>query len=608
MTIKQMTLESLSNELLIELFELLNGIDVLRSFRGLNTRFNSLLLIYFRTYRVDLRSISKENFTLFCQTYLPLIINQIIHLRLSDDDDTPRQYFHLLSAGFKLNQFNRLRSLTFDNISSDPMINLFFFCDLSRLYQLTHLKFINCRISELEKQPAQDIIDRIWSLPKLTYCYWDLNYEEDDRPSSRQFIPSPKNLSVEKLALYEVCSQRVMINLFQLLPNINHLKVDMFSIKFTGHDWKQIIVKYLPQLKVFQLKMDFSFYRFINDQDNEEQVEQYLATYRTPFWIEHHQWFIRCHWRLWMASLCICIYTLPYKFDYFPVISNAYDSKTISTCPYEKYFSYDSVQQVSYSSSLFEDDTWSYIQLNNIRILHLQLPIDHHFFSIVPNIEHLHLLVVDIPERNDHLQLQALLDRALNLHFLVFNSWDTLEMPPYQLASASVRRLDLQGVNQSRHRHSYDLKQCMELSQSSLAIHCRVHHQNSTYSIGISLKYLIFKYEISTSVFASEIQLGDHLQLVNQDEIIPEKIIQIDEIISQDFSAPLTPSSTNIVNNLVSSNYAEARNHHLAHLVMQPHRLWRFILGLKQIIQTDFDWYISILYYFPHKTRLLHIL
>ncbi|CAF3935387.1 unnamed protein product [Rotaria sp. Silwood1] len=134
------------------------------------------------------------------------------------------------------------------------------------------------------------------------------------------------------------------------------------------------------------------------------------------------------------------------------------------------------------------------------------------------------------------------------------------------------------------------------------------HHQNSTYSIGISLKYLIFKYEISTSVFASEIQLGDHLQLVNQDEIIPEKIIQIDEIISQDFSAPLTPSSTNIVNNLVSSNYAEARNHHLAHLVMQPHRLWRFILGLKQIIQTDFDWYISILYYFPHKTRLLHIL
>ncbi|CAF3771269.1 unnamed protein product [Rotaria sp. Silwood1] len=525
MTIKQMTLESLSNELLIELFELLNGIDVLRSFRGLNTRFNSLLLIYFRTYRVDLRSISKENFTLFCQTYLPLIINQIIHLRLSDDDDTPRQYFHLLSAGFKLNQFNRLRSLTFDNISSDPMINLFFFCDLSRLYQLTHLKFINCRISELEKQPAQDIIDRIWSLPKLTYCYWDLkfdctsyfciptiistslhyliirqnfwsshqfasllektpnllkfslslnSYEEDDRPSSRQFISSPKNLSVEKLALYEVCSQRVMINLFQLLPNINHLKVDMFSIKFTGHDWKQIIVKYLPQLKVFQLKMDFSFYRFINDQDNEEQVEQYLATYRTPFWIEHHQWFIRCHWRLWMASLCICIYTLPYKFDYFPVISNAYDSKTISTCPYEKYFSYDSVQQVSYSSSLFEDDTWSYIQLNNIRILHLQLPIDHHFFSIVPNIEHLHLLVVDIPERNDHLQLQALLDRALNLHFLVFNSWDTLEMPPYQLTSASVRRLDLQGVNQSRHRHSYDLKQCMELSQSSLAIHCRV--------------------------------------------------------------------------------------------------------------------------------------
>ncbi len=36
--------------------------------------------------------------------------------------------------------------------------------------------------------------------------------------------------------------------------------------------------------------------------------------------------------------------------------------------------------------------------------------------------------------------------------------------------------------------------------------------------------------------------------------------IEIDEIISQGFSASLIRSSTIVVNNLVSSNYAEARN------------------------------------------------
>jgi hypothetical protein len=37
------------------------------------------------------------------------------------------------------------------------------------------------------------------------------------------------------------------------------------------------------------------------------------------------------------------------------------------------------------------------------------------------------------------------------------------------------------------------------------------------------------------------------------------------------FSVPLTYSGTIVVNNLVSSKYAEVRNHHLAHLVMQPY-------------------------------------
>ena len=132
-------------------------------------------------------------------------------------------------------------------------------------------------------------------------------------------------------------------------------------------------------------------------------------------------------------------------------------------------------------------------------------------------------------------------------------------------------------------------------------------NQNSTHSIEISSKHLIFKYGILNPVFSSEIQLGDHLQLVDQFQIISGKVIKIDEILSQGFSAPLTRSGTIVVNNLVCSNYAEARNHHLAHLAMQPYRWWRTISGPKHNVETDLNWYFSILYDFADRTGLLHI-
>ena len=91
-------------------------------------------------------------------------------------------------------------------------------------------------------------------------------------------------------------------------------------------------------------------------------------------------------------------------------------------------------------------------------------------------------------------------------------------------------------------------------------------------------------------------------------EILPGKVIRIEEIISQGFSAPLTRSGTIVVNHLVSSNYAEARNHHLAHLGMQPYRWWRNIFGRKQVVTADLNWYTSVLYDFADKTGLLHIL
>jgi hypothetical protein len=34
----------------------------------------------------------------------------------------------------------------------------------------------------------------------------------------------------------------------------------------------------------------------LNKKDKEVQLNEIIETYRTKFWIDEHQWFVRCHW------------------------------------------------------------------------------------------------------------------------------------------------------------------------------------------------------------------------------------------------------------------------------------------------------------------------
>jgi hypothetical protein len=73
-----MHLESLSNELLLD----------------------HLLLIHFRTYRFDFRSICKRDFDMTCQYYLPFLVDRLISFNLFNDDDSPNPPQKLLSYSF----------------------------------------------------------------------------------------------------------------------------------------------------------------------------------------------------------------------------------------------------------------------------------------------------------------------------------------------------------------------------------------------------------------------------------------------------------------------------------------------------------------------------
>ena len=82
-----LNIESLANELLLDLFEYISSVDLLHAFYGLNNRFDKLLHDHLQTHSLDFRSTSKTNFRLICQQYLPTFANSIYSIYLSDDDN-----------------------------------------------------------------------------------------------------------------------------------------------------------------------------------------------------------------------------------------------------------------------------------------------------------------------------------------------------------------------------------------------------------------------------------------------------------------------------------------------------------------------------------------
>ena len=94
-------LKQLTNELLLELFEYFTVDHILRAFQSLNSRFDDFLFNHLRNSRhFDLRSISTRGFNIVCQQYLPPLVDQIISLCLSNDDERPQQLELFLSHSF----------------------------------------------------------------------------------------------------------------------------------------------------------------------------------------------------------------------------------------------------------------------------------------------------------------------------------------------------------------------------------------------------------------------------------------------------------------------------------------------------------------------------
>ena len=106
---------------------------------------------------------------------------------------------------------------------------------------------------------------------------------------------------------------RGTITMLQNMPNLTSLTLQTGKHHTNGHTWRQFILDYLPNLKKFQFLM---FY----DGNNEKEIDEMLDSYRTPFWLVDHQWFVRCQWEVYINTVSIYLYTLPYAFHLYKSI------------------------------------------------------------------------------------------------------------------------------------------------------------------------------------------------------------------------------------------------------------------------------------------------
>ncbi|CAF4351465.1 unnamed protein product, partial [Adineta steineri] len=182
---------------------------------------------------------------IICKKYLPLFNHQILSLRLSDDDNTPQQISLFLSYGLQLQRFTHLQTISLSHIHSSCILNKLL-TDCLYLPSLTHFTLTNCRIS-IDQISTDHLYNQIWSLPKLTYCYIDINF------SDRNYFPKPTIISTSLKSLHIPnisCDFNELIHLFQVTPNLQYV-----SIVFTDYtDEYDLSLFYLP---ITRLKLSF---------------------------------------------------------------------------------------------------------------------------------------------------------------------------------------------------------------------------------------------------------------------------------------------------------------------------------------------------------------
>ena len=476
-------LEILPNELLLYIFKYSNCVHLIHTFFGLNARFDHLLYIHLRDHSLNFQSIQKEDFDIIYQKHLPLLSDYIISLHLPSDDETPNLCEHFLSHRFTLDRFINLKSLSLYHVDSPDTIKAII-RQCGRLLDLNRLTLIDCRADYWTTRISINMINDIWRFRKLTHCTIN-DIKLDDKCLSEisvisssieylfiagvkgdinsldclfKFTPQLRRLTMKDTDQMKKSHHRVvvlplisfktligdghlLIDLLQCMSNLYYLTLESFDILMNGHDWEKLIVNYVAKLKVFRLKMTNSF----KYNDNiYEKTDVLVDSFRTDFWVEQHQWYVRCDCYYSNQRTVGTLYTLPYTLNEYSYLNCLYskstkpDDEDIFSCSRVEYSGKKNIIDDSFHNpSLIKSAP------SNILRFKVTFPFRDFFDSYNVSSNGLTSLTVELNNVMDYHQLQRLLNQMHNLYSLKLDSFGGSPKGIFKLTSSSVRRLDL---------------------------------------------------------------------------------------------------------------------------------------------------------------------
>ena len=549
-----MNFESLANELLLDIFEYFNAIQVLRTFHGLNLRFDNLLYQYFQTFPLDFRSVSKQDFDNICQRHLPLISHQITSIHLSNDDDTSEQPNLFVEYGFHFQQFPKLQSLSLYHIHSAKLINKI-------ILDCPHLIYLNinkCRFDDDEMETAEICINNIWHLTNLKKCYLDIYFFDDfNMPLSAVISSSLEDLSIQnysfslsylkslfkctpnlrnlniriedipdseqllfmipsltKLTVYFSGTLDSLRNLLENMPNLLELIIEMNYLDIDGYQWEDIIRSYLCKLKVLKFLM---YNEFDIEKNREEKIDRLLESFQTKFWLNEHQWFVRCDYHTEHGTPYL--YTLPYGFQKFQTY---YGNMSKSTCLMDKISDlFNHVNILTVDKLLLTFASEFSIQFSNLCHLELSFPFDDILWSVIPKFHRLNSLEIISamhPDQDDLSisRLCLLINRAIHLYSLTIDYLIISQLSAVGITNKSIHRLDLM----TNDGHFYGIE-CISLIQLLLGDQCEILLINiETRSIVLDLIEKIFNLRALNFQCQDDTWGDSNESLLMEDELI----------------------------------------------------------------------------------------
>jgi len=325
-------IENLSNELIYEIFDYLDGYDLYQAFSNLNHHFQQLinsscLLFKIKFYRHKPGDILKNNLKQMIHYNKQQIYS--IHLFMEYDTDKFFSSIFIIDSSF-----NRLESLALSELDPDAFRSIMVKLPLlPRLFSLT----INmCYAS----RDLTDTYELIFALPVLKYCKFATG--DEDLTVSLPIATNQQFTPIEYLVLDHCCTFHELLAITSYTPelrrlkfthdldgdriiqtispmtlsNLTHLSIHVYNLTFdtfeifinklyaklkflyvktdsqditylVANRWEHLILQYLPQLERFCLQ----YHEYIDDDFIFPTYLGEVNQFTSSFWIER-QWLL----------------------------------------------------------------------------------------------------------------------------------------------------------------------------------------------------------------------------------------------------------------------------------------------------------------------------